>query len=228
MLTQILGFVSVVSLFCHEVVDWKLLGTYCLCRLHERILLQFSLSYAFCVIDLVPSVLWHCWLGARKCTWPVKIDWWGVGVVICLDQGAGCVHLVQLMPLHPQTPSSLASFKSRLVLCFWYRLSQVVLEKRPLNGCSGSFCMIEWFLNSDGVARLTVLLVEKFWVGICLSTGTWIVIVACSWNWRVKFLTKKWTTWSRRTPQRMVSLSRVPLSRVRRFCHGAMTKQRGC
>ena len=56
MLTQILGFVSVVSLFCHEVVDWKLLGTYCLCRLHERILLQFSLSCAFCVIDLVPSV----------------------------------------------------------------------------------------------------------------------------------------------------------------------------
>jgi len=25
--------------------------------------------------------------------------------------------------------------KSRLVLPFWYRLTQVVLEKRPLNGC---------------------------------------------------------------------------------------------
>jgi len=35
-----------------------------------------------------------------------------------------------------QTPSSLASFKFRLVLPFWYRLTQVVLEKRPLNGCS--------------------------------------------------------------------------------------------
>ena len=33
--------------------------------------------------------------------------------------------------------SSLASFKSRLVLPFWYWLTQVVLEKRPLNGCSG-------------------------------------------------------------------------------------------
>ena len=31
---------------------------------------------------------------------------------------------------------SLASVKSRLVLPFWYRLTQVVLEKRPLNGCS--------------------------------------------------------------------------------------------
>ena len=29
---------------------------------------------------------------------------------------------------HPQTTSSLASFKSRLVLPFWYRLTQVVLE----------------------------------------------------------------------------------------------------
>ena len=32
----------------------------------------------------------------------------------------------------------LASFKSRLVLLFWYRLIQVVLDKRPLNGCSSS------------------------------------------------------------------------------------------
>ena len=31
---------------------------------------------------------------------------------------------------------SLAPVKSRLVLPFWYRLTQVVLEKRPLNGCS--------------------------------------------------------------------------------------------
>jgi len=34
-------------------------------------------------------------------------------------RGAGCLHMVQLMPLHPKTPSSLASFKSRLVLPFW-------------------------------------------------------------------------------------------------------------
>ena len=32
----------------------------------------------------------------------------------------------------------LASFKSTLVLLFWYRLIQVVLDKRPLNGCSSS------------------------------------------------------------------------------------------
>ena len=30
---------------------------------------------------------------------------------------------------------SLASVKSRLVLFFWYRLTRVVLDKGPLNGC---------------------------------------------------------------------------------------------
>jgi len=36
----------------------------------------------------LPSVLWHCWLGVRKSIWIVKIDWWGVDVVIC--RGARC------------------------------------------------------------------------------------------------------------------------------------------
>ena len=36
---------------------------------------------------------------------------------------------------------SLAPVKSRSVLPFWYRLTQVVLEKRPLNGCCCCCCM---------------------------------------------------------------------------------------
>ena len=36
-------------------------------------------------------------------------------MVLCLQRGTDYLHIVQLMPLHPQTPSSLASFKSRLV-----------------------------------------------------------------------------------------------------------------
>ena len=40
----------------------------------------------------LPSVLWHCWLGVRKSIRPVKIDWWCVGVVVCLQQGADCLH----------------------------------------------------------------------------------------------------------------------------------------
>ena len=39
-------------------------------------------------------------------------------MVICLKRGADCLHMVQLIPLHLQTPSSLASFKSRLVFTF--------------------------------------------------------------------------------------------------------------
>ena len=67
---------------------------------------------------------------------PVKIEWWGVDVVTCLERGAHCLHVVQLVPL--PSPSSLTSFKSRLVLPFWYRLTQVVLERRPLNRCNSS------------------------------------------------------------------------------------------
>ena len=59
-------------------------------------------------------------------------------MVFCVERGADCLHMVQLMPLHPKTSSSLAAFKSRQVLRFWYRLTQVVLEKRPLDGCSSS------------------------------------------------------------------------------------------
>jgi len=70
----------------------------------------------------MPSVPWHCWLGVMSIG-PVQIEWWGVGAIICLERGADCLHVVQLMPVHPKTPLSLASFKSRLVLPFWYQLT---------------------------------------------------------------------------------------------------------
>jgi len=64
--------------------------------------------------DNLLLVLWHCWMGVKKSIWPVKIEWRGVGVVICLEQGVECLRMAQLMLLHPRTLSSLASFKSRL------------------------------------------------------------------------------------------------------------------
>ena len=79
-----------------------------------------------------PSVLWRCWLGGRKGIRPVKnFEWCSTGMVICLERDAD-LHTAQLMPLHSL---SLASVKSRLVLPFWYRLTRVVPEKGPLNGC---------------------------------------------------------------------------------------------
>jgi len=64
-------------------------------------------------------VLSYCWLGVRKSIGPVTIERRGVGVVICLERGAGCLHMVA----YGRTLSSLASFKYRLVQCrrfiFW-------------------------------------------------------------------------------------------------------------
>ena len=160
-------------------------------------------------------MLWHCWLGVRKSIRPVKIEWWGVSVVICLQRGADCMlaecckrqlnrgsfillyfrlftfliciefvylyfpvlfclsvsvkwlavktasemayivssgalnstptNQLQIVYIwsswcqcHSRTPSSLASFKFRLVLLVCYWLTLVILEKRSLNECSGS------------------------------------------------------------------------------------------
>jgi len=40
-------------------------------------------------------------LGSRKGIQPVKTEWLGTGMVICLDRGANDLHMVQLMPLPP-------------------------------------------------------------------------------------------------------------------------------
>ena len=47
---------------------------------------------------------------------------------------------------------SLAPVKSRLVLPFWYRLTQVVLENRLLNDCSS-----KWFYASFSIDFMTAL-----------------------------------------------------------------------
>ena len=81
--------------------------------------------------DIMPSVLSHCWLGGRKGMWPVKTEWQGAGMVICLEWGAD-LHMAKLMPL-PLT--DLLQVRSGLVLRFWYRLTWVVPEKGQLYGC---------------------------------------------------------------------------------------------
>jgi len=57
--------------------------------------------YCKLVMNSVPSVLWHCWLGGKKGIWLVKTESWGTGVVVCLERGANDLHMVQLMPLPP-------------------------------------------------------------------------------------------------------------------------------
>jgi len=62
----------------------------------------------------MPSVLWLCWLGGRMGIQPVKTEWWGVGMVICLGWAAD-LHMAQLIPLLLTVS---CSRKSRLVLVF--------------------------------------------------------------------------------------------------------------
>jgi len=79
------------------------------------------------------SVLWHFWLGIRKSIRPVKLSdevlvWlsvWSEVQMICIWSSWCHCH-----------PSSFVSLKSRMVLPFWYWLTQVFLEKSLLNGCS--------------------------------------------------------------------------------------------
>jgi len=35
---------------------------------------------------ILPSLLWHCWLGIKKSIQPIKIEWWGASLVICLER----------------------------------------------------------------------------------------------------------------------------------------------
>jgi len=79
----------------------------------------------------------------------------------------------------PNTPSSLASFKPRLVLPFWYRLSQAVLEKRPLNGRGSSSSRGVRFLKQC-FCRVIIWGVDpRFRKGIC-PAAQGIVVGQCS------------------------------------------------
>ena len=70
------------------------------------------------------------------------------------------MHMVQLMPLHPKTPSSLASFKSRLVLHFQHWFAKVVLENRLLSGSSSKH--ISKYLPDRGFISVDTKGLPKF------------------------------------------------------------------
>ena len=68
-----------------------------------------------------------------------KTEWWGAGVVICLERGAD-LHTAQLMSL----PLIVSCFsKIQIGLPFWYRLTRVVPDKGPLNGRVCVLCLLQ-------------------------------------------------------------------------------------
>ena len=74
----------------------------------------------------MPSVLWRCWLGGRKGIRPVKnrvvrvLAWLSVWSEVQTCIWPSWCHCHSL---------------SRLIFPFWYRLTLVVPDKGPLNGC---------------------------------------------------------------------------------------------
>ena len=77
-------------------------------------------------------VLWRCWLGGRKGIRPVKkLEWWGTGMVICLERDAD-LHMAQLMPL----PLTISCF-SKIQIGFTFLVPAHLGSpgKGPLNGC---------------------------------------------------------------------------------------------
>jgi len=109
----------------------------------------------------MPSVLWHCWLGGRKGTRPVKklsggvLAWLFVRSKVQTYTQPNWCHYHSL---------SLASVKSRLVLPFWYRLTWVVPDKGSLNGCM--YVCILWYKYTCNIYNRTVSCVKHkdwFW-----------------------------------------------------------------
>ena len=114
----------------------------CVILLSRWFIFMFLMQLMFWFIWL-PSLLWRCWLGGRKGIRPVKnsgavLAWLSVWseVQTCISLWPSWCHCHSL---------SLASVKSRLVLFFWYRLTRVVPDKRPLKGC---VCVMVWFTAS--------------------------------------------------------------------------------
>ena len=111
------------------------------------------------VVIVLPSVLWCCWLGGRKGIWPVKnsggvLAWLSVWTEVQTCMWPSWCHCHSL---------SFAPVKSRLVLPFWYRLTQVVLEKRPLNGCSCSNAQCS-FVTTHSTAGTHLKASGKLWL----------------------------------------------------------------
>jgi len=85
---------------------------------------------------------------------------------------------------------SLAPVKSRLVLLFWYRLTQVVLEKRPLNGCSSSHHI--WMLHKRPCFICFVTVSIAFWLAFLTEIWSYCVLALDS-----RIAMRWWMLWGR-------------------------------
>jgi len=112
-------------------------------------------------------------LGGRKGIRPrKKTECWDVGVLICLERGAD-LHIAQLMPL----PLTVSSVKSRLVLPFWYRLTRVVPEKGPLNGCVYIVSTFVTFYSVSLLVDFLLVVNLLLLITVLLTSATCVFVV---------------------------------------------------
>jgi len=101
------------------------------------------------LLMMLPSVLWHCWLGIRKSIWPVKI--W---VMTCWR---GCLSGARCRLFAWSSWCYCFPNPRHLMLHLnpdWFYLSGIGLprlsrKKRPLNGCSSSSSIRSSGSNDD-------------------------------------------------------------------------------
>jgi len=108
------------------------------------------------------------------------MEWWGAGMVISLERGANDLHMVQLMPLPP------------IISCFIkIQHIQVVLEKRPLNGCLSVLhqgrCLALTLFNSTWWKNGSLCVNERLSVSC-------VVVVECKESSRIRARCR-WHNW---------------------------------
>jgi len=178
-------------------VSWYYLRASTLNHCSYRIDRQAVSTARFCHADSLCclTVLWRCWLGGSKGIRPVKsFEWWGVGMVICLERGAD-LHMTQLSWFHCR-PLSLASVKCRLVLPFWYWLTWIVPKKRAVKrvcvwqcmlffgewcGCECASYLVALSLDQEQGEAAAALAASDVWLGADANTvlSEWVTESCC-------------------------------------------------
>ena len=128
------------------------------------------------------------------CYWLVSesTEWWGAGMVICLEQGAD-LHMAQLMPL----PLTVSCF-SKIYIGFTFVVVAYPRSpgKGPLNGCVCVW-LVSWttsWLSRQFVCCFWALCYFSLWTFVCLQVSCFSVYIpwcshqqlysydTCGWN----------------------------------------------
>ena len=101
----------------------------------------------------LPSVLWHAFsaltlLVGRQEEYPAckKLEWWGAGVVICLERGANDCIWSSWCHYHPIISAS----ENPEWFIIWYRPTEVVLEKKAIKRLCVCLYRLTWLVPDRG------------------------------------------------------------------------------